>query len=291
MVLGPMSVNAEPVTWEITGEIDEIDGSPGVSIGDGFSVLVSFDSDASLVRAQTGGRFDPGTRYEYDASAVSLLVSLGSLPDQLITPFGDGTDLLWLRDNSGDRSCCEFDEVDGLTFALLDINSVGASIIFRGSILDLFNGGGLPTDPDPRLLDLEIAAFQMTFDDGFAIGRVDAFLPLPVTIDIKPGSDPNCFNVNGHGVIPVAVLGSDTFDVTNIDQGSLLFGGLEVRIRGKKGPLCNIDYSNGDAYLDLVCHFEDDASNWSAGSENATLSGTLFDGSEFEGTDSICVVP
>jgi hypothetical protein len=29
-----------------------------------------------------------------------------------------------------------------------------------------------------------------------------------VGIDIKPGSDPNCFNINGHGVIPVAILGS-----------------------------------------------------------------------------------
>jgi hypothetical protein len=287
-----MSANAEPVTWEITGEIDEIDGSPGVSIGDGFSVLVNFDSDATLLLAQTGGRFDPGTRYEYDASAVSLLVSLGSLPDQLITPFGDGTDLLWLRDNSGDRSCCEFDEVDGLTFALLDINGVGASIIFRGSILDLFNGGGLPTDPDPRLLDLEIAAFQMTFDDGFAIGRVDAFLPLPVTIDIKPGSDPNCFNANGHGVIPVAILGSSTFDVTLVDLSTLSFGGLEVRVRGNKGPLCNFEDSDGDTILDLVCHFEDDSTNWSPGDGDATLTGTLLDGTtEFEGTDTICVVP
>jgi len=114
---------------------------------------------------------------------------------------------------------------------------------------------------------------------------------LSVGIDIKPGSNPNCFNINGHGVIPVAILGSDAFDVINIDQSSLLFGGLEVRIRGKKGPLCNVNYSNGDAYLDLVCHFEDDADNWSAGSETATLTGMLLDNSEFEGTDSICVVP
>ena len=28
----------------------------------------------------------------------------------------------------------------------------------------------------------------------------------PVTIDIKPGSNPNCFNINGHGVIKEAPL-------------------------------------------------------------------------------------
>lgn len=126
---------------------------------------------------------------------------------------------------------------------------------------------------------------------GFRCCAEECVTTLQVAIDIKPGSDPNCFNVNGHGVIPVAILGSDTFDVTNIDYTSLLFGGLEVRIRGKKGPLCGMEDSNGDAYLDLVCHFEDDADNWSPGSESATLTGVLLDGNEFAGTDSICVVP
>ena len=112
-----------------------------------------------------------------------------------------------------------------------------------------------------------------------------------VGIDIKPGSEPNCFNVNGHGVIPVAILGSDVFDVTNIDNSTLLFGELEVRIRGKKGPLCSLQYSNSDTYLDLVCHFEDDADNWDPGDGEAILTGKLYDQTEFEGTDSICIVP
>lgn len=92
-------------------------------------------------------------------------------------------------------------------------------------------------------------------------------------------------------MIPVAILGSEEFDVTNIDQATLSFGGLTARIRGNKGPLCNVEYSDGDAFLDLVCHFEDDANNWEPGDGDATLTGTLLDGSEFEGTDSICVVP
>jgi len=112
-----------------------------------------------------------------------------------------------------------------------------------------------------------------------------------VGIDIKPGSDPNCFNINGHGVIPVAILGSESFDVTQIDQATLLFGGLVVRVRGNKGPLCNVDYSDGDAFLDLVCHFEDDSTNWNPGEGDATLTGSLFDDTAFEGSDSICIVP
>ena len=112
-----------------------------------------------------------------------------------------------------------------------------------------------------------------------------------VDIDIKPGSDPNCFNANGHGVIPVAILGGSTFDVTLVDTSGLLFGGLAVRVRGNKGPLCNFEDSDGDTILDLVCHFEDDSTNWNPGDGVATVIGTLLDSTAFEGTDSICVVP
>jgi len=114
---------------------------------------------------------------------------------------------------------------------------------------------------------------------------------LPVEIDIKPGSDPNCFNINGHGVIPVAILGSDDLEVYDIDPGTLLFSGLEVRMRGNKGPLCHVEDTNNDSFMDLVCQFDDDAENWSTGNAQATITGNLFDGSPIEGTDSICVVP
>lgn len=114
---------------------------------------------------------------------------------------------------------------------------------------------------------------------------------LTVNIDIKPGSDPNCFNINGHGVIPVAILGNTDFDVSQIDANSLSFGGLTVRVRGNKGALCSIDYSNDDTYLDLVCHFEDDAANWQAGDSEATLTGNLIDGASFEATDTLCIAP
>jgi len=109
--------------------------------------------------------------------------------------------------------------------------------------------------------------------------------------DIKPGSDPNCFNVNSHGVIPTAILGSAEFDVGEIDPLSLTFDGLAVRVRGKRGPLCSEEDSNTDGYMDLVCQFEDDAEYWIGGGDTGTVTGVLFDGTEFEGTDSICVVP
>jgi hypothetical protein len=121
----------------------------------------------------------------------------------------------------------------------------------------------------------------------FALDRT-----IQVQVDIKPGDELNCFNINGHGVIPVAILGSEDFDVSNIDLTTLLFSGLEVRVRGNKEPQCSIEATNLDPYPDLVCHFIDDPNSWTIGnSESATVTGALLDGTPFEGSDSICVVP
>lgn len=112
-----------------------------------------------------------------------------------------------------------------------------------------------------------------------------------VEIDVKPGAGDNCFNVNGHGVIPVAILGSDSIDVSSIDASSLSFGGLQLRIRGNNNPQCGIEDANGDGYLDMVCQFEDDPSAWDDGVGEASLTGSLVDGTSIAGSDSICLVP
>ncbi|MDH3372082.1 MAG: hypothetical protein OEM85_01760 [Gammaproteobacteria bacterium] len=143
--------------------------------------------------------------------------------------------------------------------------------------------GAFPPSPDGGCLKYfpqEDSAFRV-------IGR----LGILIEIDIKPGSDPNCFNSNSHGVIPVAILGSAEFDTSLVDQGSLSFGGLQVRVRGNKGPFCGSEDTNSDGFADLVCHFEDDTSAWVAGNSGATVTGSLLDGTAIEGSDSICIVP
>jgi hypothetical protein len=44
---------------------------------------------------------------------------------------------------------------------------------------------------------------------------------LPVSVDIKPGSCSNLVNFKSNAVLPVAVLGSDEFDVNMIDPASI----------------------------------------------------------------------
>lgn len=112
-----------------------------------------------------------------------------------------------------------------------------------------------------------------------------------VDIDIKPGSDPNCFNVDDHGVIPVAIFGSAAFDVSSIDSSTLKFAGMAVRVRGNNNPQCSLKDSDEDGFTDLVCPFVDDAGAWSAGDTTAELWGELDDSTPFFGEDAICIRP
>jgi hypothetical protein len=48
-----------------------------------------------------------------------------------------------------------------------------------------------------------------------------------VPLDIKPQACPNRLNVNSKGVLPVAILGTDTFDVVQVDPDSVMLAGVE----------------------------------------------------------------
>ena len=120
-----------------------------------------------------------------------------------------------------------------------------------------------------------------------------------VDIDVKPGSDPNCFNNDGHGVIPVAILTTDVFDATDVDPtATLVFGpadgsgmDLMVKTKGNGEPLCGLDDFDNDGDLDLVCHFEDEEFAFDSDVELARIDGETFDGIPITGDDSVCIVP
>ena len=74
--------------------------------------------------------------------------------------------------------------------------------------------------------------------------------PETMTIDIKPGSDPNSINLRSKGVVPVALLSTAEFDATTI-----LESGGDVYFAGAIAIRLNIEDVDGDGIDDVICHF------------------------------------
>ena len=117
-----------------------------------------------------------------------------------------------------------------------------------------------------------------------------------VEIDVKPGSDPNSVNTNSKGVLPVAILGSEIFDVTQIDQSSIFAYTTSVDFifdAWVTFPLrCSVEDVNDDGILDLNCKFLKGDLMLDCWTNGIIVSGTLVSsGISFAGSDTIRPVP
>jgi len=80
--------------------------------------------------------------------------------------------------------------------------------------------------------DIYVVGESSSFDyAGNAVGQNDLMLlryvtVIPVAVDIKPGSCPNPLSVESRGVLPVAILGTDDFDVAQVDPESVALEGV-----------------------------------------------------------------
>ena len=116
---------------------------------------------------------------------------------------------------------------------------------------------------------------------------------------------PNSINLDAGGATPVAILGSVSLDVNDIDTNTLTLGTSGVKTVGKKDKqLCSVedvsgDFSGGltgapDGFDDLVCHFVTLSIVPEDGDTEAKLAGNFLagaGGAGFEGTDSVNIVP
>ena len=115
---------------------------------------------------------------------------------------------------------------------------------------------------------------------------------ITVQIDIKPGSYPNAINNDGHGVIPVAVLGSADFEVSLILVHTVTLEGMSIKVVGKASKmLYHYEDVNGDGFDDLVMQIQDMDGAFEPGTVTATLTGELLCGTPIVGQDTIVIVP
>lgn len=119
------------------------------------------------------------------------------------------------------------------------------------------------------------------------IGSYEAEYEIAVTIDIKPGSFPNSINPKSKGVIPVAILTTETFNAATVDSTTVLFGPSGTEAAPVKSALQDVD---GDGDIDMILHFNTQTTGIQCGDTSATLTGETLDGQMIKGSDDINTV-
>jgi YVTN family beta-propeller protein len=117
--------------------------------------------------------------------------------------------------------------------------------------------------------------------------EVDIGIGPPVTIvnvDIKPGSKANAISLKGNGVLPVAILTSDTFDATLVNKSTARFGATGIEAAAVGSTLKDV---NRDGHLDMVLNFSIRDTGIVCGQTMASLTGRTSADQAIIGSDAI----
>ena len=135
-----------------------------------------------------------------------------------------------------------------------------------------------------------------TFTGIASLSTVVGLIPdtIKIFIDIKPSGFPNSINTRSRGVIPIAILGSASFDVASVNVDTLRFG------PGAAGPKHDLtkpdtlaDHTNDinlDTFPDLVFHVPTRDSGLGEEDTEACVSGETMSGTPIQGCDSVRIV-
>jgi arylsulfatase A-like enzyme len=113
--------------------------------------------------------------------------------------------------------------------------------------------------------------------------------PIEIAIDIKPDGDPNSINPSLEGDVPVAIRGSEDFDVADVDVTTLAFGPGAAPIDHSHGP--HFEDLDGDGLTDLTAHYRIEETGIAFGDMSACVTGETIAGRPFRGCDAVRTVP
>jgi hypothetical protein len=169
--------------------------------------------------------------------------------------------------------------------------------------------------PHPLFGEVKAVGFP-GYEEIIGTGRTSVVCQY-ADMDIKPGSCPNAFNIKlfefaedakpmKGGVLPVAILGSESFDVSEVDLSSIRLHGVAPlpkggpHVRDVAGPdagmnPCDCDVVGPDGYDDIMMRFRaQDVAEAIApgmlGNRALTITGTYLDGVPFDASDCIFIV-
>lgn len=159
--------------------------------------------------------------------------------------------------------------------------------------LDVQSIGTLNNNEGANLTNNDtLIVFRAFINDGIFInpGTLNS---LPVDIKIKPGDDEPTINIKSNGKVSVAILGSDSFDVQDIDVVTL---GFALNSVSPSHDLTNpavisshLADVNSDGMIDLVSHYKQKQTGLVKVDTQSCIFGSLNDGTVFSGCDSVRV--
>lgn len=106
------------------------------------------------------------------------------------------------------------------------------------------------------------------------------------TIDVRPGNDKNLVNPDSKGVIQVALLGAEDFDVNGVSISALNLSTQASSTSSQPKGNGRVVDINDDGYMDLVLNFPIQGTGVKHGDTELCLSGTGF-----QACDAIQTVP
>ncbi len=265
---------------------------------------------------------------------VSILINAGD--GTFLTPITIPVGILPVSVECADLSS---DGVPDLAVAVED-ESVGPAVQVLQNVPSLGGpAGGVQFDP-PIAFPLPaeptfVVAAELNMDgnndlvlttlaDG-ASGSVTTLLgdpdpiSLPLGLDIKPGGCPNPLNPSSHGVLPVGLLGTADFDITQVDVSTVTISradGVGIGVPPNEGPPgphstfsdvatpiddddeCACHDLEGDGITDLSMKFRTDdvvaglqLDDLNSGAViELVVSGFLHDGRPFAASDCVLLV-
>ncbi|MCM3904970.1 MAG: S8 family serine peptidase [Pyrinomonadaceae bacterium] len=303
-VCGLATTNYGPNEW-LSSVFDAIQ----VAVAQGIVVIeAAGNGGVNLDQAACDGRFDRTVR---DSGAI--IVGAGYPPSSGVdrqriefSTFGSRVDLQgWGRDVATTGYGNLYQNPDAPTnpdfwYTGIFSGTSSASPIAAGAAANVqgiaFDQSGIPLTPlQIRTLLVQTGSPQLGNTAEHIGPRPDlrqaiaqlTHVAIDVALDIHPDGLPNPIDPRSKGVIPVAILTTETFNASIVNPTTIRFGATGTEAAPVQSALEDVD---GDGDIDMILHFKTQNTAIQCGKTSASLTGQTFDGRAIEGSDSIVTV-